>query len=94
MAQYRCNTCLVERRVLSLEFLSFVLQRYSRVHGLHTKDLIIALFVVKHRSGKIVKHILVCQWTIRLVMIIQRRSAGQESLHGLTCIHSCQMKNL
>jgi len=50
----------------ALQLLCFICNGHSSVHGLHTKNLVVALFVVEHRRGKVIKHILGGQWSVGL----------------------------
>ena len=52
--------------MLSPQLLSFIDKRYTRVHGLHAEHLVIALFIIEHRRGKVIKYILIRKGTVSL----------------------------
>ena len=54
------------RALVSPELLCFIHQRLPSVHGLHAKDLVVALLVVKHARRKIVKDVLIGQRPVSL----------------------------
>jgi hypothetical protein len=61
------------------------------MHCLHTQNLIIALLVVEHRVGEIIKDIFGSERSVRLAKIVMLDVVDLGL--SLTCIHSCQMKN-
>lgn len=48
------------------QFRLFIVYFETSMHGLHTQDLVITLFIIKHRGGEVFKNILRCQRTISL----------------------------
>ena len=47
------------------------------MHSLHTKDLIVALFVIEHRRRKIVKLVVVIEWynSLEIVDLVSNSNA-------------------
>ena len=62
------------------------------MHCLHAQDLVIALFIVKHRGCKVFKDIFGSEWSVGLK--IENKLKEIKKFTGQTWIHSCQIKNL
>lgn len=71
----------------SLEFLRLIDDGQAGMYGLHTQDLVVALLVVKHRGGKVVKDIVSGERTVGLNPLMPDEESVTVVIWGMEIIY-------
>lgn len=69
------------------QFCGLVCDSHASVHGLHAQDLIVALLVVEHGGGKVIKDIVRVQRPVRLAVYIIHSIRAVACLARSTATH-------